>query len=82
MSVDLEKIAGMLESAHETITNLENENEELQSKVDGLSHLDNLEKEASAQHTEWDNSGMGDVSTTPMMDNSNGENRLDSFLND
>ena len=78
MAVELEKIASLLEDAHSTISKLEEENRDLQIKIDNAPMQ--LEKEASKEYQEWEE--FGSVSTAPTHEESTGEDRLDSFLND
>ncbi len=79
MAVELEKIATLLEEAHATISSLEDEKRELQKSIDN-STANPLPKEASEGYSEWDD--FGSVSTAPTHEGSNGEDRLDDFLND
>ena len=81
MAVELEKIAALLEEAHENISNLEKENSELKDENAGLVSQMELQKEASV--SSWDNDNdMGSAVDYTSPEHATPENRLDDFLAD
>ena len=79
MSVDLEKIASMLEEANQKITELETDKDTLESKNQELEKELELSKEASVMETQWDSS-LGSVYENSY-DAETPEGKLDDFLN-
>lgn len=81
--VELEKIASLLENAHETISSQEDEIASLKAKNIELEQNVELSKEASDSSVSWESSHeMGSAvdgfSTAP----ASAESNLDSFLSD
>lgn len=84
MAVELEKIASLLDGAHEEIEKLTSEKEELMQKVAELQETLELSKNASDNDgITWDNpAAFGGVSDETPSTYESPESRLDSFLND
>lgn len=82
--VELEKIASLLEMAHETISIQEVEITELKEKNENLENNITLSKEASDNSsTSWESGHeMGSAVEGFTTHDISSENKLDSFLND
>ncbi len=82
MAVELEKIASLLEEAYESISALEQQNENLESENKELGSQMELQKQASAQGT-WDSDDdMGSAVEYTSPEFASSEDKLDNFLTD
>ena len=81
MAVELEKIAALLEEAHESIDTLEAEKVALQDANSALENKLTLQKEASFNNDSWgDSSEMGSAVDYFTPENASPESKLDDFL--
>lgn len=80
MAVELEKIAALLEEAHESIASLEVENAQLKSDNANMHTQMELQKEASVSGDWDDNNDMGSAVDYSTGDHATPENKLDDFL--
>jgi len=81
--VELEKIASLLEGAHEEIAAKDQEILELKAKNEELESAVTLEKEAADHSTTWDSQHeMGSAVDGYTAPDATASDRLDSFLND
>jgi len=83
MAVELEKIASLLDGAHEQIEALESERDQLLAKVSEMEEAMSLLKQAEENVTSWDSSAsIGGESVNIPSSYESAESRLDSFLFD
>ena len=79
MSVDLEKIASLLEGAYQQIESLEGEKASLENENSELKNAVELSKQASFDENNFDSSSLGTV-YDGAFDSDNSEDKLDEFL--